>query len=137
MNKETLYVIGTEGNKKMRMQDKPIVSIIGLGLFSLTLVVHICFRSIRTMDVGMGILLSLVNAVFLVFTLLWGVLGAVEFSRLMSWREKIKKREVKEEVDLHKYKKKIKIYLCINVIYLLLVICQLGYVIYRWDEVNV
>ncbi|MBO3286247.1 hypothetical protein MKY98_17640 [Paenibacillus sp. FSL M8-0228] len=121
----------------MRMQDKPIVSIIGLGLFSLTLVVHICFRSIRTMDVGMGILLSLVNAVFLVFTLLWGVLGAVEFSRLMSWREKIKKREVNEEVDLHKYKKKIKIYLCINVIYLLLVICQLGYVIYRWDEVNV
>ncbi|MEJ3718156.1 hypothetical protein WGM54_09080 [Paenibacillus polymyxa] len=122
----------------MRMQDKPIVSVIGLGLFSLSLVVHICFKSIRTMDdVGMGILLSLVNAIFLVFPLLWGVLGAVEFSRIMSWSEKIKEREVNEEVDLDKYKKKIKIYLCINVIYLLLVICQLGYVIYRWDEVNI
>ncbi|MBU9705620.1 hypothetical protein KSP24_01610 [Paenibacillus sp. AK121] len=122
----------------MRMQDKPIVSVIGLGLFSLSLVVHICFKSIRTMDdVEMGILLSHVNAIFLVFTLLWGVLGAVEFSRIMSWSEKIKEREVNEEVDLDKYKKKIKIYLCINVVYLLLVICQLGYVIYRWDEVNV
>jgi hypothetical protein len=59
----------------MRMKDKPIVSITGLGLFSLTLVVHICFKSIRTMDVGMGILLSLANAVLLVFTLIWGVLG--------------------------------------------------------------
>ncbi|MEC4564670.1 hypothetical protein L8C07_01840 [Paenibacillus sp. CMAA1739] len=93
MNTESLYVIGSEGNNKMRMQDKPIVSIIGLGLFSLSLVVHIYFKSIRTMDdVGMGILLSLVNAIFLVFPLLWGVLGAVEFSRIMSWSEKIKKK---------------------------------------------
>ncbi len=64
-------------------------------------------------------------------------MGAVEFSRIMSWSEKIKEREVNEEVDLDKYKKKIKIYLCINVVYLLLVICQLDYVIYRWDEVNI
>lgn len=121
----------------MRMKDKPILSIIGLGLFSLTLVAHICFKSIRTTDVGVGILLSLANAVLLVFPLLWGVLGVAEFSRIMSWSGKIKKREANEEVNLDKHKKKIKIYLCINVIYILLVICQLGYVIYRWDEVNV
>lgn len=121
----------------MRMKDKPILSIIGLGLFSLTLVVHICFKSIRIMDVGMGILLSLVNALLLIFTLLWGVLGVIEFSRIMNWIEKIKKTEANGEINLDEHKKKIKIYLFINVSYLLLVICQLGYVIYRWDEVNV
>ncbi|RXZ77459.1 hypothetical protein EBB07_31340 [Paenibacillaceae bacterium] len=124
----------------MEKNTKPICSFIGLGLFIITLAVHLCFRLSRTSDVGIAMLLSLANSLLLIFTLLWSVMGIIEFRTILKAHKKIKYKLNSGEIYKVEYKKKAKkykAYLTINVIYLAIILCQLGYVIYNWDEVNV
>lgn len=105
-----------------------------------TLAVHLCYRFIRITDVGMGMLLSLANALLLVFTLLWGLMGILELRILLKaykntknrlYNERVNKDDYRTELRRHKYS------LTINISYLVMILCQFGYVIYNWDEVNI
>lgn len=85
-------------------------------------------------------MLSLANALMLVFTLLWSVMGVIELRNLLKLR-----KEIKEDLDAgtitnEEYQniiKPLKFGLTINVSYLVVITCQFIYVIYNWDEVNV
>lgn len=106
----------------------------------ITVAVHFSYRFIRIEDVGVGMFLSLTNALLLVFTMLWALLGIMEFRMLLkafnNTKNNLKLNGInKEELinELKRYKTKFSI----NISYLVLVICQLGYVIYNWDEVNI
>lgn len=84
--------------------------------------------------------MSLANALLLVFTLLWVVMGIIEFRRLKASYKKIKKYLNKGKINKDEYITNIrrqKVYFMVNISYLVTVICQLGYVIFNWDEVNV
>jgi hypothetical protein len=119
---------------------EPILSVIGLGLFIITIAVHLCFRFIRISDVGIGMMLSLVNALMLVFTLLWSVMGIIELCILLKSRKGIKDKLDAGRINIDEYKNKSRRHkscLTINISYLVIVIFQLGYVIYNWDEVNI
>ena len=99
-----------------------------------------CYRFIRISDVGIGILLSLANALLLVFTLLWGVMGIIEFRKLIVSYKSIEKHLNTGKINKDEYitnSRRHKVYFMINISYLVTVICQLVYVIYNWDEVNV
>lgn len=114
----------------MRNKDKPIFSLIGMGLVILTLAVHFSYRfaEARSNDVGLGMMLSLANALFLVFTLLWSVLGILEFRILLKSYQKTKK-EMNQAI--HKRN------LTISISYLIMILIQFLYLICNWDEVNV
>jgi hypothetical protein len=126
--------------KDIKNNNKPILSLIGLLLFIITLAVHLCFRFVRISDVGIGMMLSLANALMLIFTLLWSVMGIIEFRILLKSRKGIKDTLDTGRIIKDEYKnisRRHKFYLTINISYLVIVIFQLGYVIYNWDEVNI
>jgi hypothetical protein len=126
--------------KNINNNYKPILSLIGLGLFIITLAVHLSFRFVRISDVGIGMMLSLANALMLIFTLLWSVMGIIEFRILLKSRIGIKDKLDTGRIKKDEYKnisRRHKFYLTINISYLVIVIFQLGYVIYNWDEVNI
>jgi amino acid transporter len=119
----------------------PICSIIGLGLFAVTLIVHICFKyNSKTTDVGMAMLLSLANALLLVFTLLWSLIAILEFLKLIKENKNLKRKLKNGMITGNEYKilsGKNKVNLLISVSYLVILLCQLGYVIGNWEEVNI
>lgn len=119
---------------------KPIASITGFILFAITASIHLCYRFIQISDVGIGILLSLANALLLIFTMLWGLLGALEFKKLRAFSKRIKNQFNTGKINKDKYRtdaRRNAVYFTINICYLVTVLCQLVYVIYNWDEVNV
>lgn len=99
-----------------------------------------CFRFIRTSDVGTGMLLSVANALLLVFTLIWSLMGIVELRILLRIQKNNETRFKLNIIDNHEYlnrSKRLKFCFSINISYLVIIICQLIYVIYNWEEVNV
>lgn len=119
---------------------KPTLSYVGLCLVTITAVAHLCFKLARTSDVGLSILLSLVNALCLVFTLLWGIMGIFELVKLLKLQMNNKRQFKNGSMHKDDYMNKSKrLYYClfINVSYLVFFLCQLVYVIYNFDEVNV
>jgi len=85
-------------------------------------------------------LLSLANALFLVFTLLWSVMGIIELRLLLKSHGDIKDKLDTGRINNNEYKnisRRLKVCLTINISYLVIVLCQLGYVIFNWDEVNI
>ncbi|WP_411347620.1 hypothetical protein [Paenibacillus sp. WLX2291] len=120
--------------------NKPILGWIGIGLFSMTVVVHLCFKLSRTTDVGIGILLSGANALCMLYTLLWIVLGILELRIFLRMKEELEERKHDKTISTEKYlltSKNLKYCFIINGLYLLLFVLQLGYVIYSWDELNI
>lgn len=93
-----------------------------------------------TSDVGIAMLLSLVNALLLVFTLIWSLMGIIELRILLRIHKNIKTRFEIGSIDKDGYmnnSKRLKFCFTINMSYLVIILCQLGYVIYNWDEVNI
>ena len=124
----------------MEGYNKPILSFIGIGIFLITLTVHLCYRFATISDVGIGMLLSLANAVLLFFTLLWSVMGIIEFRTLIKSHKRMKNKLDAGRINLDEYKNKSrrnKVCFTINIVYLVIILCQLVYVIINWDEVNV
>ncbi|TMV43029.1 hypothetical protein FE783_36575 [Paenibacillus mesophilus] len=124
----------------MRNNTKPILSLIGFGLFIVTLVIHLCFRFVRTSDVGVDMLLSLADALLLVITLLWSVMGIIELRILLKSHGGIKDKLDNGRINKDEYKnisRRHKFCFTINISYLVIILFQLGYVIFNWYEVNV
>ncbi|MGD0032903.1 hypothetical protein SLT67_16185 [Paenibacillus illinoisensis] len=118
----------------------PYLSFIGFGLFILTLIVHLSFRFRLGLDEGSLMLLSVANAVLLVFTLLWGIFGAVEFALLWRENKRIRTRFERGRMSKEEYGKQAKRFktsFVINISYLVILLFQLGYVIMNWDEVDI
>ncbi|ANE45353.1 hypothetical protein SY83_02305 [Paenibacillus swuensis] len=85
-------------------------------------------------------LLSLANALLLVFTLLWSLMGIIEFLELMKVNRNLKFKLKNEMITGSEHKillRRHKLNLSINISYLFIVLCQLSYVIGNWDEVNI
>ncbi|RED66138.1 hypothetical protein DFP95_101636 [Cohnella lupini] len=85
-------------------------------------------------------MLSLANALLLILTLLWSVMGIIEFRILMRSRKDIKAKFDNGRINKDEYtniSKRHKFNLAINISYLLIVTSQLGYVINNWNEVNI
>lgn len=121
----------------MRYYNTPTLSFVGLCLFTITLIVNLCYRFSRTSDVGMGMLLSVGNALFSIYTLLWGLMGIIELRMLLRTHRKFKTRFKDGSIDESEYNNnhnRLKYSFTINIIYLVIFLSQLGYVIYRWDE---
>jgi hypothetical protein len=124
----------------MRDHNTPTLSFVGLCLFTITLIANLCFKFVRTSDVGIGMLLSLANALLLVFTLLWSVMGIIELRILIRLHKNNKSRFEIGNIDKDEYmnkSKRLKFCFTINTSYLVIIFCQLGYVFYNWDEVNI
>lgn len=116
------------------------MSLIGLALCTITVAVHFSYRFIRIKDVGVGMFLSLTNALLLVFTLLWGLMGIMEFRMLLKAYKNTKNKLKLDGINKEEFINELKRYktnLSINSSYLVLVMCQLVYVICNWDEVNI
>ncbi len=85
-------------------------------------------------------LLSLANALLLVFTLIWSLMGIIELRILLRLHKNIKTRFEIGSYDKDEYmnkSKRLKFCFTINMSYLFIILCQLGYVIYNLDEVNI
>lgn len=120
---------------------RPTLSINGLSLFSITVVVNLCFRFSTTSDVGLAILLSVANALFLLYTLPWSLMGLVELRRLLGFNRELKFKFSNGKIGEEEYKNRAKsltICFTVNISYLIMILFQLGYVIYFWnDELNI
>jgi len=85
-------------------------------------------------------LLSIANALFLVFTLLWSVMGVFELCMLFELNKHIKIEINNGRIHHNEYVSKsnrLKYCFTINISYLLIILCQLSYVIFNWDEVEI
>jgi len=119
----------------MRDDNTPISSYIGLGLFVITLSAHLF-----SLDMGTMMLLSLVNAILLLFTLLWSVMGLIELRILLKSNKNTKAEFNNGLINHDEYlckSKRLKFCFTINVSYLFLVLCQLSYIIFNWNEVDI
>jgi len=119
---------------------QPLSSYVGLGFSVITLVAHVCFKLVRITDVGTGMLLSLANALLLFFTLLWSLMGFFELHMLLTFNRSTKAEFNHGHIHHDEYVRKsnrLKYCFAINLSYLLLVLCQLGYVIFNWEEVDI
>ncbi|MFJ2045463.1 hypothetical protein ACIOBL_17805 [Paenibacillus taichungensis] len=120
----------------------PYLSFIGFGLVILTLSVNVSFKVgiERGLDEGSLMLLSVANAVLLVYPLAWGVFAVLEFYMLWKEKQKIKSKLERGKMNKEEYLyqiKKAKTSLAINISYIVILLFQLGYVIINWDEVDV
>lgn len=118
----------------------PFLSLVGLVYFTITIIAHLSFRFSTTSDVGVGMLLSLANAVFLIFPLLWSIMGIIELRIILKSYKKLKQQFSDEHIDNEEFdaeSRRLKFCLRINLVYLFLITCQLGYVIVNFEEVNV
>lgn len=120
----------------------PYLSFIGFGLVILTLSVNVSFKLgiEKGLDEGSLMLLSVANAVLLIYTLVWGVFGVIEF--MLLWKEKQKMKSKLERGKMNKEEfwdqtKRVKTSLGINISYIVILLFQIGYVIINWDEVDV
>ncbi|MFC9707303.1 hypothetical protein ACFTRD_04005 [Paenibacillus sp. NPDC056933] len=120
----------------------PYLSFIGFGLVILTLSVNVSFKlgMEKGLDEGSLMLLSVANAVLLVYPLAWGVFAILEFYMLWKDKQKIKSRLERGKMNKEEYLdqiKKVKTSLGINISYIVILLFQLGYVIVNWNEVDV
>jgi len=120
----------------------PYLSFIGFGLVILTLSVNVSFKVgiEKGLDEGSLMLLSVANAVLLVYPLAWGVFAVLEFYMLWKEKQKIKSKLERGKMNKEEYLyqiKKAKTSLAINISYIVILLFQLGYVIINWDEVDV
>jgi len=85
-------------------------------------------------------LLSLANALLLVFTLLWSFVGAIELVKLLKILKNIKTKFENRSISNDEYRnksKRLKFCLTINMCYLVVILGQIGYLIFNWDEVDI
>lgn len=122
----------------------PYLSYIGFGLVALTIMVHLSFRwgIEQEWDMGSLMLLSVVNAMSLLFTLIWGVFGVLEFAMLWKRKQRIKLRQERGMIEIDedehiKQIKNLKRSMIINISYIVFLLCQLVYVIFNWDEIDI
>lgn len=120
----------------------PYLSYIGYGLAALTIMVHFSFRwgIEQGWDMGILMLLSLFNAASLLFTLFWGVFGVLEFALIWKQNQRINFKVRRGAIDAEEHAKQIrnvKRSMIINISYLVILLCQLGYVILNWDEIDI
>ncbi|WP_340401106.1 hypothetical protein [Paenibacillus sp. FSL H8-0079] len=108
----------------------PYLSFIGFGLVILTLSVNVSFKLgiEKGLDEGSLMLLSVANAVLLVYPLAWGVFAILEF--YMLWKEKQKMKSKLEHGKMNKEDfldqiKKVKTSLGINISYIVILMFQL------------
>lgn len=67
-------------------------------------------------------------------------MGIIEFRMLLKSYKDIRNRLFDGRINKNEYiteSKKHKYKLSISISYLVVILCQLGYVIYNWDEVNI
>ncbi|MDR9744432.1 hypothetical protein [Paenibacillus taichungensis] len=118
----------------------PYLSFIGFGLIIMTLVINLIFKYGRGLDEGSLMLLSVANAVSLVFTLVWGLFGIIELYLLLISNKKLKSRLDTGGIGKEEYMKLAKNHkfsFVVNISYLVMFLFQLAYVIMNWDEVNI
>ncbi|WP_145412228.1 hypothetical protein [Paenibacillus xylanexedens] len=120
----------------------PYLSYIGFGLVVMTVMVNLIFKwgIEQRWDMGSLMLLSLANALSLLFTLVWGIFGVLEFATLRKQRYRIKLRAGRGAIDPEEQEKQIRILkrsMIINISYIVILLCQLGYVILNWDEIDI
>jgi hypothetical protein len=120
----------------------PYLSYIGFGLIALTIMVNLIFKwgIEQGWDMGSLMLLSVVNAMSLLFTLVWGAFGVLEFVMLRKQKQRIGWRAGRGAIDPEEYEKQsrnLKRSTIINISYIVILLCQLGYVILNWDEIDI
>ncbi|BFT70745.1 hypothetical protein [Paenibacillus sp. P36] len=117
---------------------RPYLSLIGFCILIFTILVNIAFRLAK--DPGSKMLLSTFSAVFLVFTLLWGIMGGIELMTLIKKTNRMKADYKNEQISREEYRRGINsLIVCflVNVSYLIIFSFQLWYVICNWDMLNV
>ena len=87
---------------------RPIISYIGLILIVITLVVNMCVRFRISSDPGIGIMLSLLNVLLLVSTLLWSLPGIYEFYRLLTMNKCIRSKYIAKSLSEEEYESIVK-----------------------------
>ncbi|MDP9701485.1 hypothetical protein J2T16_004427 [Paenibacillus intestini] len=120
----------------------PYLSYIGFGLIALTIMVNLIFKwgIEQGWDMGSLMLLSVVNAMSLLFTLVWGAFGVLEFVMLRKQKQRIGWRAGRGAIDSEEHEKQsrnLKRSMIINISYIVILLCQLGYVILNWDEIDI
>ena len=113
----------------------PIISYIGLILFAVTLVVNMSVRFRISSDPGIGILLSLLNALLLLITMAWSLLGIYEFFQIIKLNKAIRSRFIAGDLSKEEYTsllKTMEISFWFNVSYLVIILIQIVYVIINW-----
>ena len=91
-------------------------------------------------DENVKFLLSVASVLTLVFPLLWGILGIIEFNALLESYKKFKYNQIQNRSGKQVYinvVRKIKISLIVNISYLVILIFQLFYVIINWESMNI
>ncbi len=91
-------------------------------------------------DENVKFLLSVASVLTLVFPLLWGILGIIEFNALLESYTKFKYKQSQDKTEKQIYInviKKIRISLTVNVSYLVVLLLQLLYVITNWELINI
>jgi len=127
----------------MRLSNTPVLSTIGLLLFAITLTVNVSFKhAIRYANTSEGIamLLSVANAVLLLFTLLWGVIAVMELMVFIRSYNSLRERTDSGRIGHAEYRKqarRLKVCFAANAGYLSVFTCQLAYVLLNWNEINV
>lgn len=116
---------------------RPYLSLIGFCLFFVTVMVYTAFQ--LTTDPGSKMLLSSFSAILILFTLLWGIMGVVEFFTLMKKTNRVKAEYQNERIGREEYRKissSLTVCYVTNVSYLVIVSFQFWYVISHWDTLN-
>lgn len=81
-------------------------------------------------------LLSLANAVLLIFTLLWGVLGLTELNKFLKLYQNVKVKLNDQKMQNTNIFNRLHFCLAVNITYLFILSGQIGYVLYYWNEIN-
>lgn len=143
----------------------PIFGYIGLGMFGVTVIVQIMYRLFDHFrpfsdanNIGIGMLLSGANAVFLIFPLLWIIPVCVEFIRFRRLGQQLQLQanqgELAEQDEQNEQGEKdeqgkpdqtvyqessTKLGHCIKIdyIYFSAIVLQIIYLIMMWEEVNI
>jgi len=116
----------------------PVYSLIGYCLFVITLLINIVFRIVS--DTGLKIILSTFSALFLIFTTIWLVMGLIELKTLIktaiNFKRKLNNNEINNDMYSNKIRRLKKCFM-VNISYIVLILLQIGYVIFNWEELNI
>ena len=137
--RETLAEIDQKAENPMRIfQYRPILSLVGLSFILLILLINIFFRFAK--NEGILFLLSVLNAILLITTLLWGVMGFIELRSILKRRVSLNIKHRNKQIEWEVFSKEIKrirASLIVNICYLAVFFIQLIYVITHWDNLNI
>ena len=114
----------------MKRFSKSMFSLMGIVLFLCIAGFHLWFSQLHITNMGIGMFLSLANALLLILTLLWGLIGITELFYLLKLHRQTKSLTQHESTSF-------KINLSIVIVYLVLFLCQLGYVIMYYEKIAV